>query len=68
MSPVPDKVVGQLYIGGIQLARGYLGRPDLTAEHFLANPFGKGRLYATGIWQDIVQMELLSTLEEQIIK
>ncbi len=65
----PIGVPAELFVGGAGVARGYLQRPALTAERFMANPFGAGRLYKTG---DLVRylpdgsLEYLGRLDQQV--
>ncbi|MFI9817650.1 non-ribosomal peptide synthetase [Saccharothrix variisporea] len=60
LRPVLPGVIGELHIGGAGVARGYHGLPALTADRFLPDPFGGGRLYATG---DLVRPRADGSLE-----
>jgi enterobactin synthetase component F len=66
---MPKGAAGELYIGGAGVTRGYLNQPELTAERFLLNPFGEGRLYRTGDivrWREDGALDYVNRADAQV--
>ena len=72
MNPVPPGVPGELYIGGMGVGRGYMNRPEMTADKFVPNPFNEvrgERLYRTGDqirWSGDGKLEFIGRMDDQV--
>ena len=69
MNRVPIGVVGEIYISGVQVGLGYMGKPDMTSAKFLDNPFGPGKIYKSGDigrWTFDGKVQCLGRIDNQI--
>ena len=69
MKRVPIGVVGEIYISGVQVGLGYMGKPDMTSAKFLDNPFGPGKIYKSGDigrWTFDGKVQCLGRIDNQI--
>ena len=69
MKQVPIGVIGEIYIAGIQVGEGYIGKKELTEQRFLNNPFGPGKIYKSGDigrWTFDGKIQCLGRIDNQI--
>ncbi|MDP1574956.1 MAG: amino acid adenylation domain-containing protein [Coxiellaceae bacterium] len=69
LMPVPIGIIGELYLGGVGVTRGYLNNPELTEARFIPNPFSNGKLYKTGDlvrWLDEGNLEFIGRNDFQV--
>ncbi len=70
LKPIAKKVIGEIYIGGVGVAKGYLNRDELTATKFIPNPFNaEHRLYKTGdvgFWDESGNIEFVGRIDDQV--
>lgn len=69
MNPLPVGLPGEIYIGGVQVGNGYLGKEDLTNQKFINNPFAKGKMFKSGDigkWTYDGKLQCLGRLDHQV--